>query len=127
MTKEQINQLLAPFTSDEVKWRLCHAAEKGGFAVPYLDSRAIQNRLDDVLGKENWQNNFIAVPTGNSKDPTVNVCVISIYFPERKEWVSKSDGAGASDIEPVKGGLSDAFKRAASMWGIGRYIYQLSE
>jgi len=34
-------------------------------------------------------------------------------------------GAENSDIEPVKGGLSDSFKRAAVQWGIGRYLYSL--
>ena len=58
MTQEQISRLLEPFTSDEVQWRLRNHTESGGYAVPYLDSRAIQNRLDDVLGKENWQNSF---------------------------------------------------------------------
>ncbi len=41
------------------------------------------------------------------------------------EWVWKADGAGQSDIEAEKGALSDAFKRAAVRWGIGRYLYHL--
>jgi hypothetical protein len=39
--------------------------------------------------------------------------------------VTKFDGAENSDIEPIKGGLSDSFKRAASAWGVGRYLYDL--
>jgi hypothetical protein len=35
----------------------------------------------------------------------------------------KADGAGDTDVEPEKGALSDAFKRAAVRWGIGRYLY----
>ena len=50
---------------------------------------------------------------------------ISVYSPERNEWIKKSDGSGATDIEPVKGGLSGALKRAASVLGIGRYLYTL--
>ena len=38
-------------------------------------------------------------------------------------WISKSDGADDSNIEGAKGGLSDAFKRAAVKFGIGRYLY----
>ena len=37
----------------------------------------------------------------------------------------KYDGAENTDIEPVKGGLSDSFKRAAVLWGIGRYLYDM--
>ena len=39
--------------------------------------------------------------------------------------MTKTDGAENSDIEPVKGGLSDSFKRAAVQWGIGRYLYSM--
>ena len=42
---------------------------------------------------------------------------------ERNEWITKYDGAPNTDIEAVKGGLSDASKRAAVQWGIGRYLY----
>ena len=43
----------------------------------------------------------------------------------KDEWVWKSNGAGQSDIEAEKGQFSDAFKRAAVLWGIGRYLYAL--
>jgi hypothetical protein len=41
--------------------------------------------------------------------------------------VTKWDGAENSQIESVKGGLSDSFKRAAVKWSIGRYLYRLEE
>jgi hypothetical protein len=40
-------------------------------------------------------------------------------------WIWKSDGAGATDVEGEKGMLSDALKRAAVRWGVGRYLYDL--
>ena len=39
--------------------------------------------------------------------------------------LTKWDGAEDSDIEPIKGGLSDSMKRAAYQWGIGRVLYSL--
>ena len=39
------------------------------------------------------------------------------------EWITKSDGADDSNIEGAKGGISDALKRAAVLFGIGRYLY----
>ena len=53
------------------------------------------------------------------------LCTIQIFDDERHEWMEKTDGAENTDYEPVKGGLSDAMKRAASQWGIGRYLYKL--
>jgi len=41
--------------------------------------------------------------------------------------VTKWDGADNTDIESVKGGLSDSMKRAAVQWGMGRYLYALDE
>jgi hypothetical protein len=41
------------------------------------------------------------------------------------DWVTKWDGAPSTDIEAVKGGLSNAMKRAGVQWGIGRYLYNL--
>ena len=35
----------------------------------------------------------------------------------------KADGAGDTAVEADKGALSDAFKRAAVRWGVGRYLY----
>ena len=52
------------------------------------------------------------------------LCGIAIYF-EGKGFITKWDGAEDSDIEPIKGGLSDSMKRAAYQWGIGRVLYSL--
>lgn len=37
--------------------------------------------------------------------------------------MDKEDGVGNTDYESIKGGISSAFKRVASIWGIGRYLY----
>ena len=94
-----------------------------GLAVPYVTNRAIQDRLDDVVGPENWHNDY--KPWHNTGKKESQICGISIYFDERGEWITKWDGAEDSDIEPVKGGLSDSMKRAAVQWGIGRVLYKL--
>lgn len=65
------------------------------------------------------------MPPGHQIGNGSQLCALSIYDESRKEWVTKTDGAENSDIEPVKGGLSDSFKRAAVQWGIGRYLYSM--
>lgn len=126
MTEKQAKLLAYPFTADEIEWRILLTTKdkSKGQVAAYIDSRAIQKRLDDVLGRENWKNHFITMP-GSSNSTTAHICEISIYYPDRQEWITKSDGAGSTDIEPIKGGLSNAFKRAASIWNIGRYLYEL--
>ena len=116
MTEEQAKKLALPFTFDEIEWRVLRVSKKKPVAqvAAYVDSRAIQKRLDEVVGRENWQNEFETV-TGADNKSTAHICKLRIYYPERGEWITKSDGAGCTDVEPIKGGLSNAFKRAASV------------
>ena len=120
-----LEEFLKPFEPDCVKWRLqgTNTDKTGGWAVAYLDSRAIAKRLDDVVGQLRWKDEY--KPWISSKEGASQICIISIYDEDLQEWISKSDGAGMSDIEPIKGGISDAFKRAAVKWGIGRYLYSM--
>jgi hypothetical protein len=115
--------LQAYFHRDEIEWRIQSAGEKNGriwaLCVAYVTNRAIQARLDAVVGPSNWQNEFRPGPDGGV------VCGLSIRV--GKEWITKWDGAENTEIEGVKGGLSAAMKRAAVQWGIGRYLYDLED
>ena len=117
-------ELAMPFAPEDLEWRLQITMEEKlrGMAMPYVTNRAIQNRLDDVVGPENWYNDFKPWHSIGKKES--QICGISIYF-EGRGFVTKWDGAEDSDIEPVKGGLSDSMKRAAYQWGIGRILYNM--
>jgi hypothetical protein len=119
--EEIIMRLREPFGSKDIDWKVqVTTQDKGrGMAAAYLDARAVQKRLDEVVGAFNWKNVY-SLWHNNSQ-----ICGISIFNAERNEWVTKFDGAENSEIEPIKGGLSDSFKRAASAWGIGRYLYEM--
>lgn len=123
--REIQKDLAQPFAPEDLEWRLQNTIEEKmrGLAVPYVTNRAIQNRLDEVCGPENWYNDFKPWHTAGKKE--AQLCGIAIYFSARKEWITKWDGAEDSDIEPVKGGLSDSMKRAAVQWGIGRILYSM--
>ena len=73
-------------------------------------------RLDDVCGFK-WQNRYTLADSG------LLVCEIGINIDG--EWIWRANGAGDTQVEAEKGKASDAFKRAAVMWGIGRYLYSL--
>lgn len=116
-----------PFSAEDVSWRLqwVDKTKLEGIAVPYLDARAIADRLDNVVGQNRWKDSYTPWHDCmmNKRQKSSQLCTISIYDEELGEWIDKTDGAEDSDIEPVKGGLSDAFKRAAVKWNIGRYLY----
>lgn len=124
-----------PFPSSDISWRMQYVdkAKSEGFAVPYLDARAISDRLDEVVGQYNWKDDYetwhcyTEESKDQNKDPkSVNsqLCTIYIYDEERKEWIGKTDGAENTDFESIKGGISDSFKRCAVKWNIGRYLYK---
>ena len=119
--EETIRRLREPFGSKEIEWKIQVTTQdkQRGMAVAYMDARAVQKRLDETVGPFNWKNVY-SLWHDNSQ-----ICGISIFYDERNEWVTKFDGAENSDFEPVKGGLSDSFKRAATVWGIGRYLYEM--
>ena len=114
-------KLQAPFKADEIEWRVQSSGknEKGVWALvlAYVSNRAIMDRLDDVFGVGGWQNRFDKAPDGGV------ICGLSAKI--GSEWVTKWDGAENTDIESVKGGLSNSMKRSAVQWGIGRYLYKL--
>lgn len=93
--------------------------------LAYVTNRAIQQRLDDVCGPGNWRNEY------ERWNGTGVLCTISLRFEctpgEQERWVSKRDGADESKIEATKGGLSNAMKRCAVQWGIGRYLYRFPD
>jgi hypothetical protein len=131
----QLSKLADPFPPTDIEWRIGRSGVKDGktwaTCLAYITSRAIMQRLDDVCGPENWKNEFKEWGTGS---PGV-LCGISILVPWKDSdgtsmgpsWVTKWDGADQPDTEPVKGGFSNSLKRAAVLWGIGRYLYDLSE
>ena len=132
-----IEKLRAPFPPEIVSWRVGstnkrawdkdQSKPKRGQALCYIDARDVMNRLDEVVGPFNWSTDNPAMPNGTT------CCSIGIRNPETGEWVWKSDGAGATgDIDKEaeremaqKGAYSDALKRAAVLWGIGRYLYDI--
>jgi hypothetical protein len=124
-TQKIFDQLAAPFPSECVAWRVGPTNDKSrkpddpvrGQPLAYIDARTVMDRLDSVVGWDCWQNSYSA-GVGSSI-----VCNIGVRI--ANDWIWKSDGAGASDTEPEKGMLSDAFKRAAVRFGIGRYLYEL--
>lgn len=120
--KEVYQQLGAPFSDDEIEWRSQQVFEgrngKGPAAlvIPYIRSRAIMNRLDEVFGWERWENLVKELPGGGILQG------IRVWLSDTHS-VTKWDGADRTNIESTKGGISSAFKRAAVQFNIGRYLY----
>lgn len=129
-----LGKLKEPFPQDRISWRAQTVSKDGtkALALAYIDARDVMERLDEVCGPENWQCKYTHAGQKTVCDIGINIHAGKAVF--RGEgmpyeylecWVWKADGAGDSDIEAEKGALSDAFKRAAVRWSIGRYLYDL--
>lgn len=124
MNAPDLTRLSLPFPRDAIHWRVQGSPyERNGnfsaMALAYLDARDVMDRLDAVCTPAGWQSHFEETAKGRI------ICRISIDTTGQGDWVTKSDGAGDTDVEGEKGALSDALKRAAVSWGIGRYLYRL--
>lgn len=113
------DELARPFDAVDLRVRPIAAYKQRALIAFYVDARAIQRRLDDTVGLAGWQTHYERHPDG------AVVCTLSIKIDG--EWIAKQDAADASDIEATKGGISNAFRRAAVVWGIGRYLYDADD
>jgi hypothetical protein len=107
--------LAAPFDPKEIRVRT-----QAGHQLSYITARTAMNRLDDILGPENWCDEYL--PGQNSV-----LCRLTITLPDGKT-VTKCDAGGyagmADSGDDDKSGFSDAFKRACAKFGVGRYLYR---
>src|SRR6516162_11034523 len=119
---EELTQALAaPFDPREVKFKPAVVNGNRALALAYVDARVIQDRLDDVLGVTGWQDEYECLPDGSV------VCRLRLRIGD--EWITKMD-VGRQSEQPDEGdrrkaAFSDALKRAAVKFGIGRYLYRM--
>ena len=121
--------LAAPFDVSEIKFRPGPKSRDGksALALAYIDARNVMDRLDEVMGVDNWGTRYTVVD-----QPSKAVeCQLTLHFDDR--WVTKSDVGFPNDGKDadnnssahLKAAYSDALKRAAVQFGIGRFLYSL--
>jgi hypothetical protein len=115
------NALSAPFEPREIKFKPQMVKNNRALAMAYIDARLIQDRLDAVLGVENWQDKYDILHDGSV------MCSLRVKLGSR--WITKTD-VGSPSEQPdagdrLKAAFSDGLKRAAVKFGIGRYLYRL--
>lgn len=116
-----MTSLAAPFDEGLVRFKPAAFAGKRALAMPYVDVRVIEDRLDEVLGPANWQDEYECLPGGSV------TCRLKLRLDG--EWITKMDvGAPSEQMDEGdrrKAAFSDALKRAAVKFGIGRYLYRM--
>lgn len=102
--------------ADEIEVRVGQVFEKGVSMLLYKTARTDMQILDETYGAMNWQKDYKEVK-GNL------YCGIGVWDEVKGEWVWKWDCGTESNTEKEKGEASDAQKRSAVNWQIGRELY----
>jgi hypothetical protein len=113
-TSDLWERLAAPFAAEEVRTR---RGPRGD--LRYITARTARRRLNEVLGPANWSCRV------EPADRWVR-CSLTIILPDGKAVTREAVGGYPdmpTDEDKVKGGDSDAFKRACVLFGIGEYLY----
>lgn len=119
MNAAEVQQALsAPFDVKQLKYRPGATSGDRAMVLWYIDSRGVQDRLDAVVGAAGWQDEYNLMPDG------IVICKLSVVIDGT--WISKMDVGGPSDQpdpgDRMKAAFSDALKRVAVKFGIGRYL-----
>lgn len=115
---EIFHALKQPFHPKAVSWKPGSVSKDGAraLALPYADLRVYQNRLDEVCGMH-WSVTY--TPWGERV-----ICHLTINGITRSSTGEADSNAEKSEIAGTAA-EAQAFKRACSMFGVGRYLYAL--
>lgn len=143
---ERVQAFLAaleqPFDVSEIKWRVTNTTQVGGRNGPryrgqmlaYADPRAYTDRLNDLFTPSGWTRDYKVQMVQNferrergATERTITAkivvtCRVTVYgFGTHtglgEEWAENDNAGTAAEAQ--------AFKRACSCFGLGRYLYDL--
>jgi hypothetical protein len=129
--RELVEELGVPFDPSVIEWRVINTAKEGkprGQVIPYADARAYTDRLNALFTPAGWTRKYAVHTSANfqrGKDQRIVAkifvtCELTIFglgshSATGEEWAD-DDNAGTS-------AEAQAFKRACSCFGLGRYLY----
>jgi hypothetical protein len=135
LTREELDRVLraleVPFEVNLVQWRVTEWSDDGtrGLMMPYADPRAYSDRLNGLFTPAAWTRKYsvqASAPVQRSKrGPAAKIlvtCEVTIAC------IGTNSGTGEewSDKEhALTGAEAQAFKRALSCFGLGRYLYDM--
>ncbi|WP_104990740.1 single-stranded DNA-binding protein DdrA [Deinococcus sp. NW-56] len=112
-------RLQAPFPAHLVGWKpqAFNGERTRALLLAYVDARAVQDRLDAIC-PDGWSFEIEVIP--GTQHPTVKgrLTVLGVTREDIGE-------AGEGEYGTLKAASSDALKRCAVQFGIGRYLYDL--
>lgn len=113
--------LAAMFEPNEIFVRSIKNPDGSSRQEHYIRSRAVMNRLDNVVGPENWEESYAPFGTSGSVQ-----CSLTLTMPDGRKVRKSGVGSPNRPDQPNsdKSAESDSLKRAALKFGVGRYLYR---
>jgi hypothetical protein len=110
----------APFPAHLVNWKpqVITKDRKRALLLAYVDARAVQDRLDAVCPND-WQFEIEVISGVGAPTVKGRLSVLGVI----REDIGEAGGQG--EAATLKAAASDALKRCAVQFGIGRYLYDL--
>ncbi|AWT34519.1 single-stranded DNA-binding protein [Deinococcus actinosclerus] len=112
-------RLKAPFPAHMIHWKPSAFSRDRSRALmlAHIDARAVQDRLDAVVAND-WEFRVEVIP--GTRQPTAKG-ILTVLGVTREDIGEAAEG----DLGTIKAAASDALKRCAVHFGIGRYLYDL--
>ena len=137
-TPEQIQEFLTalsePFDPVVVEWRVTNTSGKRGQVVAYADQRAYTDRLNKLFTPAGWTREYAVQAVQNFEVPrkdgksTIITAKVMVTAKVTIHGLGSHAGTGeewAIDENALTRAEAQAFKRACSCFGLGRYFYDL--
>jgi hypothetical protein len=129
-------RLEEPFDPEEVRWRVASTTKDGrkGRVTPYADPRAYTDRLNEVVTASGWTRQYtvhtISPVTRVKRDKPIQTGKVLVTGAVTISRIGTHCGSGeewADDENAMTSAEAQAFKRACSCFGLGRYFYSFPE
>ena len=122
-------RLCEPFKPGDEKYRILTKSKDGKRGKPcaYIDARCVSERLDEVVGPDNWSTDLEKLANGAviCRMTVLGVMKSDIGMVNHKATNRQGEVDLDKEVMNEKGSGSDAIKRAAQNFGIGRYLYAM--
>jgi hypothetical protein len=128
--RQIVGEIEVPFDPSVIEWRVTNTAKdkRRGQVMPYADQRAYTDRLNALLTPAGWTRKYTVHTSANfqrGKDQKtvakiLVTCELTIFdigshSATGEEWADDDNAGTAAEAQ--------AFKRASSCFGLGRYLY----
>jgi hypothetical protein len=135
-TDALFTQLAEPFGLSEIKWRVTHTTHDGtrGAVIAFADPRAYTDRLNQLFTPSGWTRNYdvtaVSAVSRQKRDKVIQTGKVLVTCTLTIARLGTHTGSGeqwADEQNAMTSAEAQAFKRASSCFGLGRYLYNLPE